>query len=46
MPKTHDYHITTEWTGNLGPGTANYRAYSRNHLISAAEKNRADSWLC
>ena len=38
MPKTHDYHITTEWTGNLGSGTANYRAYSRNHQISAAEK--------
>jgi organic hydroperoxide reductase OsmC/OhrA len=38
MPKTHDYHITTEWTGNLGSGTANYRAYSRNHRISAAEK--------
>ena len=38
MAKTHDYHITTEWTGNLGSGTANYRAYSRNHQISAAEK--------
>jgi organic hydroperoxide reductase OsmC/OhrA len=38
MPKTHDYHITTEWTGNLGSGTADYRAYSRNHQISAAEK--------
>jgi organic hydroperoxide reductase OsmC/OhrA len=38
MPKTHDYHITTEWTGNLGAGTANYRAYSRNHQISSAQK--------
>ena len=38
MPKTHDYQITTEWTGNLGSGTADYRAYSRNHQISAAEK--------
>ena len=38
MPKTHNYRITTEWTGNLGSGTANYRAYSRNHRISAAEK--------
>ena len=38
MPKTHNYHITTEWTGNLGSGTASYRAYSRNHQISAVEK--------
>ena len=29
MPKTHDYQITTEWTGKLGSGTADYRAYSR-----------------
>ncbi|WP_416262436.1 OsmC family protein [Gibbsiella quercinecans] len=26
------------WTGNEGSGTANYRAYSRNHEISAAGK--------
>jgi organic hydroperoxide reductase OsmC/OhrA len=38
MPKTHDYHIITEWTGNLGSGTTNYGAYSRNHQISGAEK--------
>jgi len=38
MTKTHSYRITTEWTGNLGAGTANYRAYSRNHRISATEK--------
>ena len=38
MPKTHAYHVTTEWTGNLGSGTADYRAYSRNHQISAVEK--------
>jgi len=24
------------WTGNLGEGTAGYRAYSRDHVISAA----------
>lgn len=41
MPKIHNYRITTEWTGNLGSGTANYRAYSRNHRISAAEKTAA-----
>ena len=38
MPRTHNYHVTTAWTGNLGYGTANYRAYSRNHEIRAAEK--------
>jgi organic hydroperoxide reductase OsmC/OhrA len=38
MPRTHNYRITTEWTGNLGSGTANYRAYRRDHRISAAEK--------
>jgi organic hydroperoxide reductase OsmC/OhrA len=38
MAKTHNYRVTTEWTGNLGSGTANYRGYSRNHQISAAGK--------
>jgi organic hydroperoxide reductase OsmC/OhrA len=32
----HSYSTRTEWTGNLGEGTANYRAYSRDHLLSAA----------
>lgn len=27
-----------EWTGNLGKGTTNYQAYSRDHQISAANK--------
>lgn len=36
--KTHDFRITTAWTGNLGLGTSHYRAYSRNHEISAAGK--------
>lgn len=34
--KQHNYSTRTEWTGNLGEGTANYRAYSRDHAISAA----------
>ncbi len=34
MPaKTHSYRVTTTWTGNLGPGTADYRSYSRNHEV-------------
>lgn len=32
----HRYAIRTEWTGNLGEGTASYRSYSRDHVISAA----------
>ncbi len=31
--KSHAYTATTKWTGNLGQGTANYRAYDRNHEI-------------
>ena len=34
--KQHTYSTSTEWTGNLGFGTADYRAYSRNHVLSAA----------
>jgi len=34
--KQHRYATRTEWTGNLGEGTTSYRAYSRNHVISAA----------
>lgn len=33
MEKEHSYTITVEWTGNLGLGTQDYRAYSRNHEI-------------
>jgi organic hydroperoxide reductase OsmC/OhrA len=36
--KTHSYPITVEWTGNLGKGTADYRAYSRDHTFSAGGK--------
>ena len=36
--KTHHYHTRTEWTGNLGAGTAHYTAYSRNHIHRAPGK--------
>jgi len=36
--KQHTYATRTEWTGNQGRGTANYRAYSRQYLISAPGK--------
>ncbi len=32
---THRYQTVVEWTGNRGQGTTDYRAYSRDHLISA-----------
>lgn len=40
MPRdmTHRYATTVEWTGNLGRGTADYRAYSRDHMLSAGAK--------
>jgi organic hydroperoxide reductase OsmC/OhrA len=31
----HRYSVEVVWTGNLGPGTATYRGYSRDHVISA-----------
>ncbi|MDF5719633.1 MAG: hypothetical protein PUP91_03890 [Rhizonema sp. PD37] len=38
MTKTHVYSLTVTWTGNLGEGTASYRAYSRNHNIQSDGK--------
>ena len=38
MPRTHRYQLTLQWTGNLGAGTAGYRAYSRNHQIDMPGK--------
>lgn len=38
MAKEHHYKATTTWTGNEGTGTSNYRAYSRNHIISIEGK--------
>jgi organic hydroperoxide reductase OsmC/OhrA len=33
--KTHRYEVRVAWTGNLGEGTASYRAYSRDHEVTA-----------
>lgn len=33
MIKAHHYSSTLEWTGNLGTGTSQYKAYSRSHTI-------------
>ncbi|MEL6997478.1 MAG: OsmC family protein [Pseudomonadota bacterium] len=34
MARTHTYTATITWTGNRGEGTANYRAYGREHEIA------------
>ena len=34
----HHYQVQTTWTGNLGQGTADYRAYKRDHEILIAGK--------
>lgn len=36
--KEHRYAATIRWTGNRGTGTSSYRAYGRDHEISAGEK--------
>lgn len=36
--REHQYRVTTTWTGNLGTGTSDYRAYSRNHEIKILGK--------
>ena len=35
MPRTHMYELTVTWTGNLGSGTSGYRAYDREHEVTA-----------
>lgn len=37
--KKHKYIINLKWTGNLGNGTANYNAYSRNYEVNVDGKN-------
>jgi organic hydroperoxide reductase OsmC/OhrA len=36
--RTHTYRPTVEWTGNLGSGTSDYRAYGRAHVIRSPGK--------
>ena len=38
MEKTHNYTTVLTWTGNKGEGTADYKAYGRDHIISVAGK--------
>ena len=38
MGKEHHYTTNLIWTGNTGEGTANYRSYNRDHVLSASGK--------
>jgi organic hydroperoxide reductase OsmC/OhrA len=38
VSREHQYRLGLEWTGNQGSGTSNYRAFSRNHTVSAEHK--------
>jgi organic hydroperoxide reductase OsmC/OhrA len=42
MTKIHKYQTQLNWEGNLGIGTANYKAYSRNYTIKAVEKSKIE----
>ncbi len=38
MTRSHRYAVTIAWTGNQGTGTSAYRAYGRDHAITAGDK--------
>ena len=38
MKLEHHYALEIEWTGNRGSGTSDYRAYGRDHIVSAEGK--------
>lgn len=38
---THNYRISLCWTGDRGAGTADYKAYGRDHEIVAEDKQTA-----
>ena len=42
MPK-HHYPLSIAWTGNLGPGTTAYDAYSRDHLVRVPGKQALEA---
>src|SRR5689334_899661 len=41
MAKAHQFAVQLQWTGNLGVGTSNYLAYSRDHEITGVAKSAA-----
>jgi len=41
--REHRYEVCVSWCGNTGSGTSSYRAYKRDHAISAAGKTVIDA---
>ncbi|WP_158863991.1 OsmC family protein [Leifsonia sp. AG29] len=39
MKLEHTYAVAVEWTGNRGTGTSGYKAYGRDHVVSAEGKH-------
>ena len=39
VARDHRYQVTIAWTGNRGTGSSSYRAYARDHEISADGKS-------
>jgi organic hydroperoxide reductase OsmC/OhrA len=35
LSRAHEYRLALRWTGNRGSGTSGYRAYGREHEVSA-----------
>lgn len=42
MDIDHHFAVSTEWIGNLGSGTSDYRSYGRNNVVSAEGKSDID----
>ncbi len=38
MNKLHKYNLSIQWEGNTGSGTSGYKAYARDHVVSAGDK--------
>ncbi len=38
MDRQHKYNLKITWTGNTGGGTKDYRSYTRDHIVSIANK--------
>ena len=43
MSKQHYYNVEIIWTGNLGSGTLDYRAYSRDHVVGVDGKEEIEA---
>ena len=40
--REHHYRVDVRWTGNTGLGTSGYKAYARDHVISAPGADKPD----